>query len=512
MLYALAMTAGIAAASSLGGMPAAWLGLGAAALVTAWLLRRRAGWPLAAMLVACVAVAGGRYLQAARVPPALAVTLGHHAALTGTIAEPPRPAAEGRRAIFALTLTAIGRLPAPGITALAVTPWRADLRHGDRVRLTGLVTAPRPETNPAQVMRRSDYPAVVFVDDPRLLERLGWQPPGLLPRALAALRGRALAVFERGMPGAFPQQMGGLLGSMVLGVTACPLARSISDSFRQAGIIHIAVVSGTQITLLFMAIYCLGGLRRRSGTMTALPRPGLVVAAGLLVLAYVVLVGGGEPTVRAGLMAAVAAVGYALQQVPAVAERHGLQADAYTALAAAGAALLLVSPTSLFVPGAQLSFAAVWGLVYLQPRLAAWHGSPAWQFATASSLAPQVAVLPLLAWHFGALPLAGFAVNLVAVPLAALLLGGGIGALVLGMVWLPAAIPLNWGNRLLMEVILAAAIAAGKLPWLSPQLMVRSAWPVLLYYLVLCAVTEAAWQAHLHRERKRNIVTAGAGA
>ena len=507
LVYLGAAAAGIAAARSLGGPALAWVGLALPCVAGALALRRLPlSLPCAALAVALLA--GGRYLQATALHPALAPLLGHHALVQGLVADDPRPAAQGRQLAFPLQVSELGGRPTRRLRLLAIVPWRPDLRPGDQLELTGYLAPPRLATNPAELSRRGrDFPATLLVGDPSLLVRFGHQPPGRWSRLVAAVRARARLALGASMPGPYPEQMAGLLGSLVLGTDTFPLAPSLGETLRRAGIIHIAVVSGTQISLLFLAVYSLAR-RRRSGPggMAPPPRPHWVLLAAGLAVGYVALAGGGEPTVRAAVMALLVAVGQVLAQVPPIADRHPLQPDHYASLAAAGCVLLLASPGSLFVPGAQLSFAAVWGLIYLRPRLAALlPRSRPWRFGVATSFAPQLAVAPLLCWHFASLPLAGFAANLVAVPLAGLLLAGGLAALLVGALHPAAAIPLNWLNRSLLEVLLALALPLARLPGGAPALLVRSLGVIALYYLALAAAAELLWRYRLAQEAARSL-------
>jgi competence protein ComEC len=92
------------------------------------------------------------------------------------------------------------------------------------------------------------------------------------------------------------------------------------------------------------------------------------------------------------------------------------------ALCLSGLLLLAWSPTGLWDPGFQLSFAATAGLVYLAAPLAAlFHtwGWPRWlAVAVGASLGAQLPVTPIMAAHFNQLSLIGVVANLVVVPLA----------------------------------------------------------------------------------------------
>jgi len=92
------------------------------------------------------------------------------------------------------------------------------------------------------------------------------------------------------------------------------------------------------------------------------------------------------------------------------------------ALCLAGLALLVWSPTDLWDPGFQLSFAATAGIIYLAAPFTGClkeRGWPHWlAAAVAVSLAAQLPVTPIMLAHFNQLSLIGVAANLLVVPLA----------------------------------------------------------------------------------------------
>src|SRR5439155_1635473 len=110
--------------------------------------------------------------------------------------------------------------------------------------------------------------------------------------------------------------------------------------------------------------------------------------------------------------------------------------DAHAALAVAALALLVSQPLLLFDAGFQLSFAATWGLLYIAPVLAL-HLSVlprSLRSLFAMTVAAQIAVGPLLAYHFLQISVVGLAANLIVIPLVALLVPAGFAVAVVGAV------------------------------------------------------------------------------
>jgi competence protein ComEC len=239
--------------------------------------------------------------------------------------------------------------------------------------------------------------------------------------------------------------------SVIFGVHATPPPYEIREVFRRAGTIHLLVVSGALVSMVFALVFLPGlvgatwrrmlverqfGLIAHEHGRVRL-RPGLCAAmlAVGVVIYYATLTEGGPAVARAAVMGVLTGIAIGLRRMPAVAREHGLNVDYYTILAAAGLVLLAATPEALFYPGFQLSFAAVWAILYVTPKalwLVGWL--PRWiGYTVVGTVAAQLATFPILAYHYGQAPIAGFAANILAVPLAAVVLVSGMATCALGV-------------------------------------------------------------------------------
>lgn len=200
--------------------------------------------------------------------------------------------------------------------------------------------------------------------------------------------------------------------SMVLG-DAGALPQETRDDFRSAGLLHLLVVSGSQIAALII------GLRR------AMPRALRITWSGCLIEclilgAYCLVAGAGDSILRATVMA----------MTFAVAVRVDLDRGAANFLFAAAIGLLAFRPLDALDPGAQMSFAITLSLIaFAAPaaRFLATRRVPGLLADVLSAtLVAFVAVAPLTLFHFHRLSLIGLPANLLAAPLAVLLLYGSL--------------------------------------------------------------------------------------
>jgi competence protein ComEC len=385
------------------------------------------------------------------------------------------------------------------------------VQRGQRWRLTGKLRPLREAANPGQ---RSEaerlaplrVSRVFMVGTEELADLLG---PGRLDpisaHAFAAQQG-AVRLLERHVSGPYPELTAAVAASVVFGVHAAPPPYEITETFRRAGTIHLLVVSGAMVSMVFALVFLPGLVgaawrrvlaERQSGWPSGAQgrvrlRPGLWAAgvAVVVVIYYATLTEGGPAVARAAVMGVVTGIAIGLRRLPAVAREHGLNVDYYTILAAAGLVLLAATPEALFYPGFQLSFAAVWAILYLTPKamcLVSWL--PKWLgYTIVGTIAAQLATFPLLAWHYGQAPIAGFAANLLAIPLAGVVLVSAMATCALGVV-LPWLAPIaGWicGHATRGMIWTSAAFAS--LPGATIDIARPSAVAVILWYAGLVAL------------------------
>ena len=278
------------------------------------------------------------------------------------------------------------------------------------------------------------------------------------------------AVFDR-LGELVPADAAGLLQAMLTGDRS-GLGIGLREALSVAGASHIVAVSGLHAAMLLGLVFLLLGRSRFASIL------------GLLVLALYVLMTGASPSVvRAALM-----LGLLL-----LAPIFGAENDPPTSLALAALVLLLRNPWTVANLSFQLSFAAVAGLLLVTPplqghllalpwvdRLLKWDGLRRWpgwlrsrllrglrglaRFVCASLSATLGALCfstPLSVPAFGFFPVYGVLTNLIALPLAALCLGGALGVLALGLVSTSLGL---WAGGLLAWPVRAIA---GLCRWVS---------------------------------------------
>lgn len=253
------------------------------------------------------------------------------------------------------------------------------------------------------------------------LRRLDRHPPRLYS-LLNRLREHLTSTLSAGLP----ENLGDLAVSVVYGDKITDLADSTREQFRRAGLTHILVASGTQVSLLIVML-ALFFSRAVAGSYTRGSLIGLAQFSItlLVVLVYAAITGFETSILRAFIMGGLVLVAQFVNR----------QADGLSTLAQAGIILLLMNPLQLLAPGTQLSFGATFGLIYAAgvffPLLTRLPVMPKRILQTlVTTGGAQLFVFPLLAAHFQQLSIWGLLSNLAAIPLAfLLLLVGGLASI-----------------------------------------------------------------------------------
>ena len=238
-----------------------------------------------------------------------------------------------------------------------------------------------------------------------------------------------------------------IICAMTLG-TKEHLDDDLRQSYASSGAIHILAVSGLHVGIVYLL------LSRLLRSMLRRNRFKLYTLAFILIVLwiYAFLTGLSPSVLRACTMFSFLAIGR-------ISERP---TNIYNTLAASAVFLLILEPKLLFSLSFQLSYLAVFGIVYLQPRIFRWiyvqNRILRWFWEiTAASLAAQIATFPMSLHYFGQFPNYFILTNWIAIPLATSILVLGLSFFLFhwtpwisdGIAWQLKSLTdlLNWGIR-----------------------------------------------------------------
>jgi competence protein ComEC len=316
--------------------------------------------------------------------------------------------------------------------------------RGDRVSVAGRVLVPvDPEL--ARSLLRRGMAVQLRADE---VEHLGPSEVAFVRWAQSFRRLVGGSIQER-----FPGPEAGLLLGLALGDDS-KLDPGLERDFRASGLSHLLVVSGGNVVMVLAPILALGSLLRLG------PWPRF--ALGLATVAFFVVVTGVEPSVlRAGVMVGLSLFGVLV----------GRARSTGAILSATVFVLVALDPALVWSVAFQLSAAATAGLVAMATPLAdrlAWMPRPV-ALAAAATLAAQIAVTPVLLFHFGEVPVSTVVANVLAFPAVAPALMVGLASAFAGLVWDPAGAFLAPGALLPIRYLAAVADLAARapLPWIT---------------------------------------------
>ena len=269
--------------------------------------------------------------------------------------------------------------------------------------------------------------------------------------------------------------------SLMLGIVF-GIKQGISKDFftvlQNAGVLHIIAASGMNVSMVgellvtFFALF----LRRQYALLVS-----------ILGICFYALLAGLEPSIVRAAIMGIMAFG---------AQIAGRQYFASSGLFIAGYAMVFWDPTLVFDIGFQLSFVATLGLIYLRPMFGKTKFVLGDDIAT--TIAAQIATLPILLANFGSYSIISIIVNALVLWTVPILTVLGSIAATIGLLWdLPAklflylSLPLLWYFEFIVTFFgnLVKSVTVSVFPWQFS----------IAYYLFL--ISYIAWQLRLRKPR-----------
>jgi competence protein ComEC len=182
-------------------------------------------------------------------------------------------------------------------TLLASVPPHSAVERGDMVVVHGRLSVPRAfETDTGRVFAYDDFLAARSIGYTMSFATISVEEHGSwsLRRALEAGR----SWYERGLSYALLEPYASLASGITVG-SRQGISKELYDVFRDAGLVHIVVLSGYNITVVVSALFYF---------LTRVSRRTKVVVAVSAISLFVLLTGAAAPVVRAALMVSVALI------------------------------------------------------------------------------------------------------------------------------------------------------------------------------------------------------------
>lgn len=362
--------------------------------------------------------------------------------------------------------------------ALIIVDRYPSWNYGDEVSVSGKLLAPK-NFEQSDTGRLFDYVSYLAKDGifyqlirPDIV-RIGEGKGNVVKRELLALKRAFLDRVSR----VISEPESSLLGGLLVGAKQS-LGKDLLDDFRVAGVIHIVVLSGYNLTIVADAIMRFFSFAPRMA--------GLMLGGGSIIL-FSIMTGAGATVVRASLMALLALLARATGRIYEIT----------LTLLFAGFVMLLYNPKILvFDPSFQLSFLATLGLIHgaplLEKRLKFFPKTFGLRDIVSATLATQLFVLPLLLYMMGEFSIVSLPVNLLILPFIPLTMLFGFLAGVAGFVNIFLSFPLAFIAHLFLWYELKVVEIAAAIPFASigglalsglAMVFVYAAGVILMYVL-----------------------------
>lgn len=261
-------------------------------------------------------------------------------------------------------------IPVEGCILLSVASDR-DIKYGDFIRFTTTLRTPHRFHNPGgfDYEKYLKYRGLIvrgFVRDSSGIVILRENQGNIFKTKVERFRKKIEKFIEDNS--LTPERE--IIQAMILGNQG-GISKDIMEKFNRTGTTHIIAISGFNIGIIaFLSFFTIRLLMKTSTYI--LLRFNIVTISTIFgiipVVIYTFIAGMGISVVRASIMALTFMIAIIL----------GKSRDLYNSLAFAALIILVISPYSLFDVSFQLSFMAVWAILFITPRFTAMvpQGSP----------------------------------------------------------------------------------------------------------------------------------------
>ncbi len=268
------------------------------------------------------------------------------------------------------------------------------------------------------------------------------------------------------------------------------ISEDVRDAYSQTGAMHVLAVSGLHVGLIYLFLNFFLGFVKSASRIFRIAKPVILVSG---IWAFALLTGMSPSVMRAATMFSFLVVGLSMKRYTNV----------YNTLACSAFFLLCFNPYLIANVGFQLSYVAVLGIVYFQPRIyQLWIPRSAvvdnlWAL-TAVSIAAQMATLPLSLYYFHQFPIFFWLASLIVIPAATFILAFGILSLIFS--WLPFVgwfvgkllFGLIWLVNFLIFGIQNLPLSLIEDVWIA-SIVVAGLYAVLLTFAWFLKIKKARW-------------------
>jgi len=312
--------------------------------------------------------------------------------------------------------------------------------------------------------KKEDYPILI-------------KSSGLSPFYIASkVKGKIFKMIDDSMTG----EQANILKALIIGARD-EINDKTEQLFINSGIIHILAVSGLHVGYVTFAFWILFGFLR-------FPYKTRTILTILALIFYAMMVDMKPSVTRAVIMASIILIGRAWEK----------KVNVYNSLAAAAFIQTLYSPFLLFDIGFQLSFSAVFSIVYFNKRITTLLPEKIKPLTLKISIfrniyqlflisfSALIGTLPLTAYYFHRVSLISLIANLFAIPLVGIIGALGFSQIILGFIWNSFNIAYGRVEMILITILQKLTSITGESSFAYFQIKEFSiVTAIILYFIIL---------------------------
>ncbi|MBS3770068.1 MAG: ComEC family competence protein [Bacteroidales bacterium] len=355
------------------------------------------------------------------------------------------------------------------------------VKPGDKVLFSAYVNPIKNQGNPGEFNYKR-YMAIQGVHYQVYLDKASWKKSRAdVPFSVIALSNRLrLHLLNQLKETGIDEEEYGIASALLLGYKDF-LTPEVRSRFSSAGAMHILAVSGLHVGIIYLIVHYLLFFMERYPYGKIIK----VVIILIILVGYAFLTGLSPSVSRATLMFSVIAIGQVLRRYSSV----------YNSLAFSAFVLLVINPLLIFSISFQLSYLAVYSIVFFQPRFYKLIELPLipdklWQWFTVA-LAAQIGTAPVVIHHFNLFSNFFWLTNFIAIPAAVFIIFTGMLYFLVAPLLPVAGKALGFILSSILSVLNQSTAFIRDMPYSTADAIWISEIQIFLYYFALIFIS--AW-------------------
>ncbi|QXM06214.1 DNA internalization-related competence protein ComEC/Rec2 [Crassaminicella indica] len=336
---------------------------------------------------------------------------------------------------------------------------------GKRIGMNGMLLEPQKRRNPKMfdynIYLKSKNIYGILYENAKSVEVIGEGDIFFIIKIANCIKDKVVCIIDH----IFSKREGGVFLGILLGDKE-KLDTNLYKVFKKVGIAHILAVSGLHVGIIYMYINKL--LKR-------FPLPIKIFSILAIVSFYVIITGCAPSVLRAASMT------FILILAPLFDRRY----DSLCAVASAGLIFLMINPLYLLDIGFQLSFTAVLGIILLYKSIFKKLRilPKAIRTILSVSMAAQIGVIPIVAYHFNYISLGAFIINIPIVMIVGFIVPVGLVSIIFGFVNISIASVFGYIVSILIKIMIALSTFIESMPFSSIEVISPSCFFIFFYYI-----------------------------